>query len=272
LLSIGAFIENLTQAAGVYGYKAHVEILTENAFEPDVAKIRLDKTAPVRMALEKLSMRRTVKSNLLAKELKSADVAALSRLTDNRLYYFPRGSEHADLMSNEAIENFKIQAHNKKAMEELAFWTRLKDADVKRYRDGVTVDGMEITGIAGWYVRSFMDKQDVLGETFRDKGIEKTADQAQEGAGWLVITSEGTSVKDLVETGRRFQRMALEARERMIAIHPMTQSLEEKNGQKNIRENHKPGMIPQFMLRVGYLGKYPDPVSLRRPVEWFVKS
>jgi len=47
--------------------------------------------------------------------------------------------------------------------------------------------------------------------------------------------------------------------------------LEEKNGQKNIKENHEPGVIPQFMLRVGYLNKYPDPVSLRRPVEWFVR-
>ncbi|MCK5695980.1 MAG: hypothetical protein KAH62_05195, partial [Desulfobacula sp.] len=105
-----------------------------------------------------------------------------------------------------------------------------------------------------------------------DKGIEKVENQVKEGAGWLVITSKGNTVQDLIETGRRFQRMALTAREKMIAIHPMTQALEEKHGQKNIKKNHPPGMIPQFMLRVGYLDKYSDPVTLRRPVEWFVRT
>ena len=157
-------------------------------------------------------------------------------------------------------------------MEELAFWIRLKDNEAKKFRDGLTVDGMEIAGLAGWYVRHFMDNKDVMTKTFSDKGIEKTKEQVKEGAGWLVITSDGNTVKDLIETGRRFQRMALTAREKMIAIHPMTQALEEKQGQKNIKENHEASMIPQFMLRVGYLDKYPDPVSLRRPVEWFVRS
>jgi len=31
-------------------------------------------------------------------------------------------------------------------------------------------------------------------------------------------------------------------------------------------------MIPQFLLRVGYLKRYPEPVSLRRPVNWFVQK
>ena len=117
-----------------------------------------------------------------------------------------------------------------------------------------------------------MDNKDVITKAFSDKGIEKTKEQVTEGAGWLVITSDGNRVKDLIETGRRFQRMALTAREKMIAIHPMTQVLEEKNGQKHIKKEHEAGVIPQFMLRVGYLNKYPDPVSLRRPVEWFVRS
>jgi hypothetical protein len=31
-------------------------------------------------------------------------------------------------------------------------------------------------------------------------------------------------------------------------------------------------MIPQFVLRVGYIDKYPEPTTLRRPVSWFVKG
>jgi hypothetical protein len=65
--------------------------------------------------------------------------------------------------------------------EEMARWTRLKGRDIAAHRDGLTPDGMEIHGLAGWYVR-------------------------------------------------------------------------------------------HFMLRVGYLDKYPDPVSVRRPVEWFIRT
>ena len=81
--------------------------------------------------------------------------------------------------------------------------------------------------------------------------------------------SQGNSVENLIETGRRFERMALLAREHGIGIHPMTQILEEKSGRSQITDDHGGSFFPQFVLRVGYLEKYPEPVSLRRPVEWF---
>lgn len=128
----------------------------------------------------------------------------------------------------------------------------------------------EITGLSGWVVRHLMDVSDVTKESWRKKAIEKTAAQAFEGGGWMVITSPDNTVSSLIDAGRRFQRMALLARSRGIGIHPMTQTLEEPHGKQQIRENHDAGMIPQFMLRVGYVHPYPAPVSLRRPVEWFL--
>lgn len=118
---------------------------------------------------------------------------------------------------------------------------------------------------------SLYGQQRCKSRVFREKGIAKTAKLAREGAGWLVITSKTNSVEDIIDAGRRFQRMALAAKEKMIAIHPMTQTLEEGQGQKKIRENHESHIVPQFMLRVGYVEKYPNPVTLRRPVEWFVR-
>jgi len=142
----------------------------------------------------------------------------------------------------------------------------------REHRDGLTTESMGIRGIAGWYVRNFMNKDDAMKESFRKQGVEKVAKQAAEGGGWFIITSEGESVFDLIDTGRRFERMALLARERNISVHPMTQWLEEKAGQEEIAKNHPPGVMPQFVLRVGYLGRYPEPVSLRRPVSWFVRT
>ncbi|MBC8441896.1 MAG: twin-arginine translocation signal domain-containing protein [Deltaproteobacteria bacterium] len=271
LLSLGAFVENLIQAAGAFGYTVETKVIAKDRFDSDVVKIHLSKSKAVDIALQRILKRRTVKSHLQSKELKPSDVNAFSKSADGHLFYFPVGTDHANFMNKEAVENYIIQADNKKAMEELASWIRLKDTQAKKLRDGLTPDGMEITGLAGWYVRHFMENKDVMTKAFNDKGIQKTKEQVKEGAGWIVITSDGNTVKDLIETGRRFQRMALTARGKMIGIHPMTQALEEKHGQKNIKENHAAGVIPQFMLRVGYLNKYPDPVSLRRPVQWFVR-
>jgi hypothetical protein len=108
--------------------------------------------------------------------------------------------------------------------------------------------------------------------SFREQGVNHTATFARQGGGWFVITSQGRTVADLIETGRKFERMALLARELNIAIHPMTQILEEETGMNQLAVNHQASMIPQFVLRVGYLKRYPEPVSLRRPVNWFVQS
>jgi hypothetical protein len=51
----------------------------------------------------------------------------------------------------------------------------------------------------------------------------------------------------------------------------MTQYLEEESGLKQIAAEHEQRVIPHFVLRIGYLNTYPDPVSLRRPVSWFVR-
>ncbi|MCF8126219.1 MAG: hypothetical protein K9J51_08345, partial [Desulfotignum sp.] len=231
LLSIGAFLENLVQAAAAHGYRVHPTIIAKDRFDPDfnpdLVSLRLEKTQPENMDLHRLTSRRTVKSHLSDRQLTPGDVNAFSRLTDGHLFYFAKGTTHADHMAEQAVANYIIQMENTAAVKEMAKWTRLKDSTIKEHRDGLTPAGMEIQGFAGWYVRHVMDPVDVTGQAFIDKGIEKIQQQAKEGAGWLVIIGDGNTVSDMVASGRRFQRMALEAKNRMIAIHPMSQTLEE---------------------------------------------
>ncbi|MGB9438939.1 MAG: hypothetical protein WCB15_13410, partial [Desulfobacterales bacterium] len=134
------------------------------------------------------------------------------------------------------------------------------------------LEGMEIRGFKGWYVRNFMNPEDFMKPSSRKQSVDQIAKLARQGGGWLVITGEGQTVSDLIDSGRRFEKMALTARERNIAIQPMTQYLEEKSGLKQIAAEHDQRVIPHFVLRIGYLDTYPDPVSLRRPVSWFVRS
>jgi hypothetical protein len=271
MLSIGAFAENLSLAAGALGLKAEMRILAKTGFDTDVIEVRLAEAKVAEYPLERLRRRRTVKHGYLPGEIRQEDLAALSAHLKGRLFYFPRGSEHARCIEEAAVENFRIQAGRDEAQRELVQWVRLSAADARRHRDGLTTEGMEITGFKGWFVRSFLKPEDFLKPDSRQQGIDMAREQAGQGGGWLIVTSAGNSVEDWIETGRKFERLALLARERRIGLHPMTQVLEEPAGREQLAASHGAGVIPQFVLRVGYLDDYPEPVSLRRPPGWFVR-
>lgn len=270
MLSLGAFVENLVLAAEAMGLSADIQIMARDRHARDVVRVTLRKDKPTGYPLQRICQRRTVKHGHLARELSDADVKALSHHMKGGLFYFPRGSEHANCIRDAAVENFRIQTARDDAQKELVQWLRLSNRDARKYRDGLSTEGMEIQGFNGWVVRHFLKPEDFLKAKNRRQGVELTTELAQQGAGWLVITSPGETVADLIETGRRFERMALLAREHGIGIHPMTQTLEEKKGLSQILSHHGSDFFPQFILRVGYLERYPEPVSLRRPVEWYV--
>jgi len=271
MLSIGAFAENLAAAAGAFALKAEMELMAADPFEQDIIKVYLIRAKAVDYPLQRITGRMTVKQKYLPDEIKKEDLQALSKPFNGNMFYFPRGTEHADCIAEGAIENFRRQSERDEAQHELVQWLRLSNSDAERYRDGLTVEGMEIQGFKGWFVRNFVNPKDFLKPDFRKQGVDHATELARQGGGWFVITSQGRTVADLIDTGRRFERMALLARERSIAIQPMTQHLEEAAGLNQIAANHREDIIPQFILRVGYLKRFPEPVSLRRPVSWFVK-
>jgi hypothetical protein len=52
----------------------------------------------------------------------------------------------------------------------------------------------------------------------------------------------------------------------------MNQMIEENAGRQAIANDQPRGMRPPFILRLGYLAQYHAPVSLRRPVDGFVRT
>lgn len=271
MLSLGAFAENLSLAAGNMGYEAQIGVKAESPHEQEILEVTLRKAKPVPYPMGRMTLRMTAKHGYRSSELKKEDVDALAEPLGGRLFYFPPGSEHARCIAEGTAETFRIQTGRDEAQQELVKWLRLSHEAVAKHRDGLTTETMEIQGLKGWFVRTFTKPEDFMKQSMRERGVDQVARLTGEGGGWFVITSPGESVADIIEAGRGFERMALMARERGVAVHPMTQILEEETGRKGIASNHDAGMIPQFVLRVGYLDPYPDPVSPRRPVSWFLK-
>lgn len=186
--------------------------------------------------------------------------------------YFPNTSKQHSYLNEQTIEANRIQSYRDAAQTELSNWIRCSNQEVEKYRDGLTPASLEISGISGWVVRNFYNKKSVTKTDFRDKSIDTVIEQVSQSAGWIVITSQDTSVASLLETDKRLQRIWLKVREKNIATHPMIQILEEEKTRKIVNKLLGINKDIQFLLRAGYVHKYPEPVTLRRPINWFVRT
>ena len=272
ILSIGAFLQNLEYAANNLGYTCQFSMLATTNQDENIIEVKLIKSnTAYNYDIEKIKNRRTVRSNYLSDMFKKEDVDYLLNGEKNFLHFIPSTSKEHVWLNEQTIEANRTQSYRDAAQEELADWIRFSSKNAEKYRDGLTTSGMEIEGISGWVLRNFYGRSNVMKSGFREQAIDKVKEQVSQSAGWLLITSKDNSVATLLETGKRMQRLFLRVRERNIAIHPMTQILEETATSKTVNQSMGISDNVQFLLRTGYLKNYPEPVSLRRAVESFVR-
>jgi hypothetical protein len=273
ILSIGAFIQNLEYAAGSFGYACDWNLIAKTNQNERVIEVKLTReNFKNAFDIEKIKSRRTVRSNFLSDVLKKEDLKYLVDTEPEFIHYLPATSKESQFINEQTIEANRLQAYRKPAQQELADWIRFSTTDANRHRDGLTTAGMEIEGFSGWVVRNFYNKGNVMKNNFREQGIDQIKKEVSASAGWILITSKNHSVATLLETGKRMQRLFLNVREKGIAIHPMTQILEEVSTRQALNQSIEIRENVQFILRTGYLKGYPQPVSLRRPIGWFIRS
>ncbi|WBA43917.1 Acg family FMN-binding oxidoreductase [Hymenobacter canadensis] len=273
LLSIGAFLHNLEYAANSLGYRCQFTQLAQTNQDEAVVAVVCSKAAAVSaFDVQHIRDRRTVRSGLLTTALRQADQAALFPATAEGFHYIPNTAPEWHQLNEQTIEANRLQAARPVARQELADWIRFSNRDVAAHRDGLTTAGMEITGVSGWVVRNFYARARVLSAGFGQQTLDQVRAQVGQSAGWLLLTSRDTTVASLLDTGQRLQHLLLQIRRRGLAVHPMTQVLEEPATRRALRQTlGLPGEV-QFLLRIGYLKAYPAPVSLRRPVAWFTHA
>lgn len=271
MLSIGAFLQNLEYAAGNLGYDCDFVLLAAGNEEENVMEVRLVKSVIRIYDIEKIKQRRTVRSDYRNEVLKNEDIKFLIGNDAGYIHFIPNTSTQCQWLSEQTIEANRIQSYRDVAQKELSKWIRFSSKDARKHLDGVTTAGMEIEGIAGWCLRNFYGKADVMKKGFREQSIDKVSKQVAQSAGWILITSKDDSVASLLEAGKRMERLFLCVREKNLALHPMTQILEEAVTSQQLIDFMGLSEPVQFILRVGYLKNYPDPVSLRRSVASFLR-
>lgn len=272
ILSIGAFVQNLEYAANSFGYNCQFNVLATSNQAENVMDVQLYKVDnPFKFDIQKIKQRRTVRSNYLPDALKKEDVSYLMNDELDFMHFLPNTSKEYQYLNEQTIEANRLQSYRDAAQKELSDWIRFSSKDAEKYGDGLTMASMELNGIPAWVLRNYYDKSKVMEQAFREQSIDTAMKQVSQSAGWLLITSKDNEVTTLLETGKRMQRLFLKVREKGIALHPMTQILEESKTQKSVNQSIGISDTIQFILRMGYVKNYPEPVSLRRPVENFIQ-
>ncbi len=273
MLSIGAFLQNIEYAASSLGYVCQFDTLATSNQDENVVSVKLTKSgqAPA-YDTQKITSRRTVRSNYLSRPLSTADLTYLVDGETDFVHSLPNTVREHRWLSEQTIEANRVQTARNAAQQELADWIRFSSDEAATNRDGLTTASMELDGIPAWVSRNFYGKSSVMKPAFRDRSVDVVRKEVVNSAGWLLITSKNDDVDTLLETGRRMQRLFLRVRERGIALHPMTQILEEAPTDQTIHASIGIADPIQFILRTGYLKTYPEPVSLRRSVDWFLRA
>lgn len=269
LLSIGAFAENLSVAASAASLQADIHVVATGPRDAAILDVELHDAPPGNENdLRRLESRKTLRSEFDSKPLGKADLAALAAEA-KPLHYIARGEALCQYLDETTIEANRLQAFRDDAQEELIRWVRWSNDEVREHRDGLSLPALEVTGLEGWFARSFMTKASLRSTSSRERAVTTAEKLVRHSGGWLVLGSTDDGIPQLIETGRRFQRLFLRVRERGIGLQPMSQALEEGNLRAQLAA--RVGVeFPQFLLRIGYVDEYGEPVSVRRPVDWFV--
>ena len=271
LISIGAFLENLAVAARTKGYDIEIQIKAQSSKDKEIVDVQLYKVGQTEpFNIKKIQLRRTVRNNFLTNELSSEDIRFLTGESKEPFFYFSRQGKEGKYLAQGTVLANQIQTDRNSTQEELAKWIRWSNEESKKYQNGLTAETMEIEGIPRWFVKNFYSRQSALAKHFREATIQKIQEQVVTGSGWLLLTSKDSSIAELINVGRKLQRIWLAARDKKIAIHPMTQMIEEVAIRDELSSTFGIAEEIQLLLRVGYINDYPKPVSLRMPLQCII--
>jgi hypothetical protein len=274
LVSVGAFLENLVQGAAAMGLKAEVEPTIDDPAGIEVARVRFEPgngTGETKI-LEAILARDTFRGPLPADALPDETVQALAGTALSRWAFFPSGSPAGKWIREALGESNRVQASRDDAMEELAAWIRFSPGAVARHRDGLTTSGMGLPAPIRAFMALFFNEKSVTGKAFREAGARKAREQAEACAGFFVLESPDGSPRSAVQAGRDLESFWLEAVLRGVAVHPMSQVLEESPWKEEVATRLGTAGTVQMLLRVGLANSPARPVSPRRPLDSFVEK
>ncbi len=288
-LGLGAAIENLVRAAGVYGYTAYVRpvggrLTASPPNEPKaVAHITMDPGAPGRDLLyEAIPNRHTNRGRYLEKPVAKAFLAGLAALVsdlDVRVVFFDDAQARKDMGDLIVAATERIVADPQMSADS-ARWIRTGHRAVEAHRDGVTVDAAGLSPATVMMAKLLPDLSPAAQDQYWLAGTRDI--QTHAPVLGTILVKDRLDRAQAIAAGRAWQRLHLALTDAGHAAQPLNQPVEciDRNDMLGRGDTYQsalvamakaPGWQPTFVFRLGYAEK-PAPPSPRRPLSDVMKN
>jgi len=232
----GTFLENLELAAGNFGYRAKIAYFPKGEYSNAVVE------------------NKPVASVTLSKD----DTNARDPLFDMILRRQSNKRNYAE--TGIMIEAMRIETASKSRDAETIAMFRFDDEERSRFRDGFGISQSGMTGLGGWIAeRFFLSRDDIEKDStsFGEQAVEMTTEQAQSAAAFGWISTASNTRLDQVVAGRGYERLNLTAAALGVAMHPMSQVLQEYSDMQDLQKRFlayldiPAGHTVQMLFRLG---------------------
>jgi hypothetical protein len=282
MMSHGTFLELLDLAARERGLRADIELFPQGAFGPTkldtraVARIRLTPDASVQKdpLFGQILQRHTNRNGYdLGRGVPEPAWQAMAQaVSPNPLHFGFASNPQGDALASHrriALQAWRIELTTPRTIMESFDVLRVGAAEVIAHRDGLSLlDPMAVTlNRLGLFDRTKAPKPEDYATTSQ---IADFSTKLGSTPGFLWMTTADNQRATQVNAGRAYARVQLAATAHGLAMHPLSQALQEYAEQEvPYREIHaltgasRPGQTVQMWARVGYASPV-EPAPRRR--------
>ncbi|MEL6678970.1 MAG: twin-arginine translocation pathway signal protein [Pseudomonadota bacterium] len=262
-ISLGCFLETMVIAAGGDGYAVDLDLYPEGEAGPvAIARFRSGGTPDPLMAqiLDRRSCKEPFDQTPVPDRMAGTLAPFATVIRDPR---------EVEALRDLTWEAWQIEANTHRTMKESVDLMRFGKAEIEANPDGIDLGG------------PFLESLQLAGLMNRETQLDPTSASFQEGVriyqemlaatpAYVTLTSAGNSRVDQIEAGRRWMRLNLKTTELGLALHPVSQALQEFPEMAALRARAhdrlaKPGETVQMLGRLGFGPAVPQ--SPRWPLE-----
>lgn len=266
-IGFGCFLELARIAAAQRGHRVDVEPFPEGATE---APQRLDRRPIARLRFVRdegvrpdglhaaITTRRSSKVPFDTTRAVSAQtIDAVRAAAGDAQLGFTTRPEHVAALRGLTWDAWMIEARTTHTFKESVDLMRIGKAEIEANPDGIALRGatIEALALAGLLTRASM--LDPAGTGFR-AGVDKYRPIIDTAAGYAWLTTPGNTRRDQLDAGRRYVRFNLAANAAGLAVHPVSQALQEFAEVRSVHARMRAALgvaaadTPQMLARIGY--------------------
>lgn len=273
----GCFLETLVLGAGLAGYRAEVSLFPQGSFSTDgvdhrpVADIRFSAGGTADPLAAAITQRRSVKEPFDAKRLPSdVQMRALTALSTAAVRVEATAApDRVKRLRGLLYEGMEIETRLPRTFLESVKLMRIGSKEIAQHRDGIDIGGgmIEVLGRAGIITREAL--ADPTSNGFQ-AGLDLYKAMTDGTPALIWLTTPGNRREDQIAAGRAYQRLALSVTQAGLALHPMSQLLQEYPEMAGAQQRllaelgSKAPERVQMIARIGY-GPKVSPAPRRDP-------